>query len=87
MYNQIGIAYKMDENLTAKFSYQQYMSQAFEYHDGCFLDTVTFSPSVEIKATEKATVTVASRFNWESVGHQSNDSLAITVPVIFSYNY
>ncbi|MBR6914507.1 MAG: hypothetical protein IKN34_12040 [Treponema sp.] len=97
MWNQIGFAYKMAEKLTAKFSYQQHMNQAFKYHDanyfadkvtnGCFIDNIYFTPSLEIAATEKATVTVASRFNWSNVGHEGNEKLAITVPVIFSYNF
>ena len=97
MWNQIGFAYKMAEKLTAKFSYQQHMNQAFKYHDanyfadkvtnGCFVDEIYFTPSLEIAATEKATVTVASRFSWENVGHEGNEKFGITVPVIFSYNY
>ena len=87
MANQIAIAYKIAENLTAKFNYQQYTTQAFEYHDNCFFDNVYFTPSVEIAATEKATVTVGSRFAWENVGHEGNESLFVTIPIIFIFNY
>lgn len=87
MANQIAIAYKFAENLTAKFNYQQYMTQAFEFHDGCFVDQIFFTPSVEIAATEKATVTIGSRFGWEGVGHEGNETFGVVVPVIFSYNY
>jgi len=87
MANQIALAYKFAENLTAKFNYQQYMSQAFEFHDGCFVDQIFFTPSVEIAATEKATVTVASRFGWKGVGHEGNETFGVVIPVIFSYNY
>lgn len=91
MWNQLGFAYKFAEKLTAKFSYQQYSSQIFEYHKGatnnCFFDKVFFTPSLEIAATEKATVTVASRFEWNDIGHESHEAFGVTVPVIFSYNY
>ena len=91
MSNQIGFAFKAAENLTFKASYQQYMSQVFEFHPGnskeCFVDEIFFSPSVEIAATEKATVTVATRFGWQDVGHEGHETFGIQVPVIFSYNY
>lgn len=91
MANMIGLSYKMAENLTAKFSLQSHMSQAFEFHAGntnnCFVDELYFTPSLEIAATEKATVTVASRFYWEDVGNEGNETFNVKIPVIFSYNY
>lgn len=89
MWNQLAVAFKCAENLTVKATYQQYikdLSLKRDCKDNGYIDEIYFSPALEIKATEKATVTVATRFQWDTVGN-NNENFGFVVPVIFSYNY
>lgn len=90
MWNQLGFSYKVTDNLTAKAAAQMYISDlnrdGAESKDGYFIDQIYLSPALEIKATERATVTTTARFGWDKVGTHNTENFSLVIPVIFSYS-
>jgi len=85
MANQINATYAFLENMSFGLNLQH----VIEDFDNAYPSNVLYiTPSVAIKATEKATVTIAARAEWDNIGWQKGaEDFGFTLPVIFSYNY
>ena len=88
LWDMLSVAYKFDERMTIGCT----LNAVFDNLDSDHVFTgadVTTSPYLAIQATEKVAVTTALRFavtGWNP-SIDGHESLNVTIPVIFAFNY
>lgn len=87
MWNMINVTYAFLDNMKFGLTLNHVISD----FDTAYPDAskIIVSPSVAIKATEKATVTIAARGTFDKIGLPGNhySDFTFKVPVLFSFNY
>lgn len=87
MWNMINVTYAFLDNMKFGLTLNHVISDfKTAYPDA---NKLIVSPSIAIKATEKATVTIAARGTFDKIGFpgQHYSDFTFKVPVLFSFNY